>query len=195
MPARRGLLQDLKREDDCSWFGRKRPAIALMRRSRRLRPTADKRPNRLTLSETCAASVTEADLALGGTVTRRQRARALLLVTVALAGLVGLGWLERGTVRHSLTVLGHARLSLIPLAVFAEILSMATLARLQRRLLRVGDVRLPITSMVAIIYASNAISVSIPIAGSPMSAAFSFRSFARRGRIAVWPDGRWSSPG
>ena len=111
------------------------------------------------------------------------------LVAVALIGLVGLGWLERGSVRHSFTVLGHARLRLIPLAISAEILSMATLARLQRRLLRAGGVQLPITSMVAIIYASNAISVSIPIAGSPMSAAFSFRSFARRGAdrsLAGW---------
>ena len=91
--------------------------------------------------------------------------------------------------RHSFTVLGHAHLSLIPLAISAEILSMATLARLQRRLLRAGGVRLSITSMVAIIYASNAISVSIPIAGTPMSAAFSFRSFARRGAdrsLAGW---------
>ncbi len=41
----------------------------------------------------------------------------------------------------------------------------------------------------AIIYASNAISASIPIAGTPMSAAFSFRSFARRGadrNLAGW---------
>jgi putative heme transporter len=113
----------------------------------------------------------------------------LAVVAVGLAGLVGLGWLERRSVRHSFTVLGHAHLALIPLAVSAEILSMATLARLQRRLLRAGGVRLSITSMVAIIYASNAISVSIPIAGSPMSAAFSFRSFARRGAdrsLAGW---------
>ncbi len=48
---------------------------------------------------------------------------------------------------------------------------------------------LSITSMVTIIYASNAISVSIPIAGSAMSAAFSFRAFARRGAdrgLAGW---------
>ena len=40
--------------------------------------------------------------------------------------------------RHSFTVLGDAHLSLTPLAVSAEILSLATLARLQRRLLRAG---------------------------------------------------------
>src|SRR5258707_763014 len=66
---------------------------------------------------------------------------------------------------------------------------MAPLARLQRRLLRAGGVRLSMPSVVVIVYASNAISVSIPIAGAPMSAAFSFRSFARRGAdrsLAGW---------
>jgi uncharacterized protein (TIRG00374 family) len=108
---------------------------------------------------------------------------------VVVAGLVGLGWLERRSVRHSFTVLGHARLRWIPLAIFAESVSMVTLARLQRRLLRAGGVRLSINSMLGIIYASNSISVSIPVAGSPMSAAFSFRSFARHGAdrsLAGW---------
>jgi putative heme transporter len=189
MPTSRGLPQDLKKEDNCSRSGRKQPANAPMRRSHRAQPTEDKCPNGPTVGESTAARVTEADLTLGGRAARWRRARALALVAVALAGLVGLGWLERASVRHSFTVLGHARLSLIPLAIAAEVLSMATLARLQRRLLRAGGVQLPITSMVAIIYASNAISVSIPLAGSPMSAAFSFRSFARRGAdrsLAGW---------
>jgi uncharacterized protein (TIRG00374 family) len=108
---------------------------------------------------------------------------------VAIIGLAGLVWLERGSVRHSLTVLGHAHLYWIPLAIFLESVSMVTMARMQRRLLRAGGVRLPINSMLGIIYASNSISVSIPIAGSPMSAAFSFRAFARRGAdrsLAGW---------
>jgi uncharacterized protein (TIRG00374 family) len=66
---------------------------------------------------------------------------------------------------------------------------MVTLARLQRRLLRAGGVRPNINTMLGIIYSSNSISVSIPIAGSPMSAAFSFRSFARLGAdgsLAGW---------
>jgi uncharacterized protein (TIRG00374 family) len=110
-------------------------------------------------------------------------------VAVVLAGVVGLGWLERRSVRHSLTVLGEARLWPIPLAIVAESASMVTLARLQRRLLRAGGVQLSLISIVMIIYASNAISASIPIVGYPMSAAFSFRSFARRGadrNLAGW---------
>jgi uncharacterized protein (TIRG00374 family) len=110
-------------------------------------------------------------------------------VIAAIIGLAGLVWLERGSVRHSFTVLGDARLYWIPLAIFVESVSMVTLARMQRRLLRAGGVRLPINAMLGIIYASNSISVSIPIAGSPMSAAFSFRAFARRGAdrsLAGW---------
>jgi len=132
---------------------------------------------------------TEPELVLGEQGNRRQRARALAMLAVALAGLVGLGWLERRSVRHSFTVLGHADLRWVPLAIFAESVSMVTLARLQRRLLRAGGVRPNINSMLGIIYASNSISVSIPIAGSPMSAAFSFRSFARLGAdgsLAGW---------
>jgi uncharacterized protein (TIRG00374 family) len=141
------------------------------------------------VNENSKAPGSEADLSLGERAARGRPPRALAVVAVVLADLAALGWLERLPVRHSLTVLGHTHLSLIPFAVAAEILSMATLARLQRRLLRAGGVRLSITSMVAIIYASNAISASIPIAGTPMSAAFSFRSFARRGAdrsLAGW---------
>jgi uncharacterized protein (TIRG00374 family) len=117
------------------------------------------------------------------------QARAIAALAIALAGLVALGWLERHSIRQSLTVLGHADWKWVPLAIFAESVSMVTLARLQRRLLRAGGVRLSINSMLGIIYASNAISMSIPIAGSPLGAAFSFRSFARRGAdrsLAGW---------
>ena len=148
-----------------------------------------KAANECIVSETSEWRRAEADQSLAERATRWRRARALAVVAVTLAGLIGLVWLERRSVGRSFTVLGHAQLSLIPFAVSAEILSMATLARLQRRLLRAGGVRLPITSMVVIVYASNAISVSIPIAGTPMSAAFSFRSFARRGAdnsLAGW---------
>ncbi len=153
------------------------------------RVTGDISPNGGAVNEIPVAGPAEGVLSSGDGRPRWRRVRALALVVVAFAGLIVLGWLERGSLRRSFTVLGHARLSLIPAAIAAEILSMATLARLQRRLLRAGGVRLSVPSMVAIIYASNAISVSIPIAGAPMSAAFSFRSFARRGadrNLAGW---------
>jgi uncharacterized protein (TIRG00374 family) len=151
--------------------------------------TSDKSLNGPTVSETSGAGATEADLSLGEPATSWRPVSALFVVTVVLVGVVGLGWLERRSVRHSFTVLGDAHVFLIPLAIVAESASMMTLARLQRRLLGAGGVRLSLISMVMIIYASNAISVSIPIAGYPMSAAFLFRSFARRGAdrgLAGW---------
>lgn len=132
------------------------------------RATGDQSPNGLTVSETSASgeSATEP-----GTrrrrATRWRRSRSWAVAAVGLAGLVGLVWLERRSVRHTFTVLGHAQWRLIPLAIFAESASMITLARLQRRLLRAGGVRLSLPSMLVIIYASNAISVSIPITGTP----------------------------
>ncbi len=187
--ARRMSLRR-KGEDSCSWSVQKRASRHFDgETSHGARATADKSSNRCVVNETSDEQAAKDDLSPGERAGRRRRVRALAVVAVALAGLVGLGWLERRSVRHSFTVLGHAHLSLISAAISAEILSMATLARLQRRLLRAGGVRLSITSMVAIIYASNAISASIPVAGTPMSAAFSFRSFARRGAdrgLAGW---------
>src|SRR5689334_12489966 len=118
-----------------------------MRRSHTAGATTDESPNGPTVRKTSAARVTEGDVSLGERATGWRRARALAVVAVALPALVGLGWLERGSVSHSFTVLSHAHLILIPFAISAEIWSMATLARLQRRLLRAGGVRLPITSM------------------------------------------------
>jgi uncharacterized protein (TIRG00374 family) len=141
------------------------------------------------VSENSPARASEPELVLGTRATPSRRTRTLATLALSLACLAGLGWLERRSVRHSFTVLDHVDLRWIPLAIFVESVSMVTLARLQRRLLRAGGIRPNINSMLGIIYASNSISVSIPIAGSPMSAAFSFRSFARLGAdgsLAGW---------
>jgi putative heme transporter len=172
----------------CSWLGWKGASRRIDGEIPNGPGHRDKPPSKRIVDETSEAPTAEADLSLGAPAARR-RTGALALAPVVLIGVVGLVWLERRSVRHSYTVLAHTQLSSIPFAACAEILSMATLARLQRRLLRAGGAQLSITSMVIIVYASNAISVSIPIAGTPMSAAFSFRSFARRGQIEVWRDG------
>jgi uncharacterized membrane protein YbhN (UPF0104 family) len=66
---------------------------------------------------------------------------------------------------------------------------MAAFARTQRRLLRVSGTKLHIGSVIAVAYAGNAISVSLPLAGSEMATAFSFRQFGRHGidaAVAGW---------
>ena len=66
---------------------------------------------------------------------------------------------------------------------------MAMFARMQRRLLRAGGLRLAIGSMIAITYAGNAISVSLPLAGPGLGTAFTFRQFSAHGATrtaAAW---------
>jgi hypothetical protein len=83
----------------------------------------------------------------------------------------------------------HLRWEWLPLAVFVEFGSMAAVARSQRRLLRAGGAHLPLGSVMAVTYAGNAVSVSLPLAGPQIGAAFSFRQFNRRGidsAVVAW---------
>jgi len=83
----------------------------------------------------------------------------------------------------------HLQWEWLPLAAFAEFASMAAVARSQRRLLRAGGAPLPLASVMAVTYAGNAVSVSLPLAGPQIGAAFSFRQFGRRGvdsAVVAW---------
>lgn len=84
----------------------------------------------------------------------------------------------------------HARPGWLLLAAIAEGGSMAGLARQQRRL--VGRVRrrpLRLRSVIATTYSGNAISVSLPLVGPGVSAAFTYRRYtslgARPGQVAT----------
>ena len=73
-------------------------------------------------------------------------------------------------------------------AVGAEVVSYLSMAELQRHLLVVGGVRLRRRSVVALAWASDAVSASVPV-GGPVSAAYTFRHFTRRGAtpgLAGW---------
>jgi uncharacterized membrane protein YbhN (UPF0104 family) len=69
---------------------------------------------------------------------------------------------------------------LVP-AIVAEAGSMAAFARAQRRLLRAAGTRLAIGPVMAVTYAANALSTSLPVAGPGLSGAFSVRQFRHRG--------------
>ena len=62
-------------------------------------------------------------------------------------------------------------------AMVAEAGSMAAFARAQRRLLRAAGTRLPIGPVMAVTYAGNALSTSLPVAGPGLSGASSVRQF------------------
>jgi putative heme transporter len=116
---------------------------------------------------------------------RRRRRRVIILQCLAgaatIASLLFALQSHGGHFLESVRGLAHLRWGLVVLAVAAESASMAMFARMQRRLLRAGDFRVALVSVLAITYAGNAISGSIPIAGSEISVAFSYKEFERRG--------------
>lgn len=69
---------------------------------------------------------------------------------------------------------------LLPL-IASQLISMAAPALVHRRLLRVRETRIEFRTLLGITYASNAISVTLPLAGPEVAAAYTFRQLVRRG--------------
>jgi pimeloyl-ACP methyl ester carboxylesterase len=96
---------------------------------------------------------------------------------------------ERSRVAVSFTVLGHLHWSWLPAAVVLEAVSLAAFARMFRRLLTAGRVQHGRGSMLATVYAANAVSVTVPLAGPELATAMLFRRFTRHGAdglLAGW---------
>jgi uncharacterized membrane protein YbhN (UPF0104 family) len=100
---------------------------------------------------------------------------------LAVAGLAVLGHVRRHQLQDVLDTLAHLRWEWVVPAILAESGSMIALARSQRALLTVRGDRLRLGPAVAIVYASNALSLTVPVAGAGLGAGFSFRQFRRRG--------------
>jgi putative heme transporter len=111
---------------------------------------------------------------------RRIRLPQLAIALGCLVVLTALLAAEHNELTKTLSALGHAKPGLIGAAVGAEWISMVSFARLQRRLLRAGDLELAIESVLAITFAGNALSVSVPIAGAGLGVAFTYQQFERR---------------
>ncbi|MEU5878365.1 lysylphosphatidylglycerol synthase transmembrane domain-containing protein [Spirillospora sp. NPDC047279] len=77
----------------------------------------------------------------------------------------------------------HAEPGWMAVVVLASAGSMAAFARLQRRLLRVGGVRVSLRRAFAVTYAGNALSTTLP-AGPAVSVVYTFRQFRRTGASA-----------
>jgi uncharacterized protein (TIRG00374 family) len=125
----------------------------------------------------------------GGKHSRRRWAGpAVPAISVAIAGLIATG--ERSTLSKSLTAFAHLDWAWVTVAVLAEAGSMAAFARAQRRLLRAGHGTTPrFRSVMALAYAGNAISVSLPLAGAELATGFTFRQLGRRAvdpAVAGW---------
>jgi putative heme transporter len=113
-------------------------------------------------------------------VRRRQRTRILLAVLGAgvITGVVIYG---RNTLGRSLGALGSLDFRWFALAIVAEAVSLAAFGLSRRRLLRADGHRARFSSVMAITYAGNALSMSVPFAGAQLAAVFSYRQFRRRG--------------
>jgi uncharacterized protein (TIRG00374 family) len=77
----------------------------------------------------------------------------------------------------------HAHLGWVAVVVVAAAASMGTFARLQRRLLAAGGVRISIRRAIAVTYAGNALSTTLP-AGPAVSVVYAFRQWRRGGASA-----------
>ena len=110
---------------------------------------------------------------------RRRRLIALIAATT-VAATVGL---QHHTLLAALGHLGRLPAGWLALAVAAEVVSFLALAELARCLLASGGVRLGRGNVVALTWASSAVSSSLP-AGTVISAAYTYRQLTRRGATA-----------
>ncbi len=114
---------------------------------------------------------------------KRSSRRKLRLIAGfgAAIGLVTLLALQRSTLAGSVSALRTLRWRWIPVVVVGQLLSLEAVARTHRQLLRVSGVVMHPRPIRTIVYASTAISVSLPLAGSQVSAGYSLRELVRRG--------------
>jgi putative heme transporter len=115
-----------------------------------------------------------------GDRTRRRWPRRVLAVLGggAIAAAIVIG---RHTLSESLAALGSLDFRWFLLAVACEGVSLSAFGLSRRRLLRADGHQAGFGSVMAITYAGNALSMSVPFAGAELAAVFSYRQFRRRG--------------
>ncbi len=118
------------------------------------------------------------------------RATTAGVAVIALAIMAGAAAAERSRLAGSVTVLAHLRWTWLPVGILLEAVSMAAFAAMLRLLLTAGGFLRPgRTAMLGTVYAANALSVSVPLAGPGLAAAYLFRRFTRLGAgvlLAGW---------
>lgn len=121
----------------------------------------------------------------------RPPARPVKLILTGLMCCVVVGLLiwQRQRLAGLHRVLMAANWGWILLAIAAQVVSIGTLAREQRRLISVRGGRRPMPAVLATTWAGNAISISLPIVGSATAAVFVYRRFTAIGvdrAVAAW---------
>jgi pimeloyl-ACP methyl ester carboxylesterase/uncharacterized membrane protein YbhN (UPF0104 family) len=114
------------------------------------------------------------------------RAAVPAAVAIAAVGLLtAAAAAESSDVAGSLTVLVHLRWTWLAAGIALEVISIAAFAAMFRRLLEAGRARPRRSEMLVAVYAANAMSVSVPLAGPGLAAAYLFRRFTRFGAGAL----------
>src|SRR5262249_15338661 len=102
-------------------------------------------------------------------------------VLLAIAVLTTVIVVDRHALAQSLSAIGGLDLGWFALAIVCECLSLTAFGLSRRRLLRADGHEATFGSVMAITYAGNAVSMSIPFAGAQLAAVFSYQQFRRRG--------------
>jgi uncharacterized protein (TIRG00374 family) len=113
----------------------------------------------------------------------------MLILVASVVGIGAVTFFGRHSLAAARSALTHPHWPWLGVAVALEIISMGTFARMQRGLLAEGGLRLPMRSAVAIVYSGNAVSVTVPMAGSAMGTSYSYRRFVGQGAdssLAAW---------
>jgi putative heme transporter len=112
---------------------------------------------------------------------RRYRVRRSVLAALAIVVLVSVIVIERHTLAESLHVLAHLNWAWFLLALASEAISLSAFGLSRQQLLRVSGRPPGFGTVMAITYASNALSISVPFAGAELAMVFSYRQFRRHG--------------
>ena len=111
-----------------------------------------------------------------------RRAALAVLVAGVLTAIVLVG---RHKLAESLGVLSDADPAWLLLALAAEAISLTAFGLSRRRLLRANGYPAAFGPVMAITYAANALSISVPFAGAELSVVYSYRQFRRHGLDAA----------
>jgi uncharacterized protein (TIRG00374 family) len=110
---------------------------------------------------------------------------ATVAIAITAAALLAVAAAAEDDRLTSLKALAHLRWTWLAAGIALEALSIASFAAMFRRLLAAGNVKPTRKATLATIYAANAMSVSVPLAGPGLAAAYLFRRFTRLGAGAL----------
>jgi hypothetical protein len=112
---------------------------------------------------------------------RRRRWLRIVVAVLAAGAIVWVVVASRHTLGESLSALGNLDFRWFALAIVCEAVSLTAFGLSRRRLLRADGHQAGFASVMAITYAGNALSMSVPFAGAQLAAVFSYQQFRRRG--------------